>query len=226
MVKKCLKKLIGSERLSFTELPTVLYEIENVLNNRPVCFMYDDDVSEVLTPNSLLYDRKLEFENKCVDEGYFELAEENELWLRSFWLMWYREYLDGLREIRSCRKAGQGASKIRVGDVVVIKEDGVPRHRWRLGEVVELLEGSNGFVRGAKVKAGKTKNIIRRPINRLYPTEVRWSNPREQNLSHAKDTINDKINIQDNSKRTIRPRRGAAVAGELHRRLNDTDAEP
>ena len=40
MVKKCLKKSIGSERLSFTELPTVLFEIENVLNNRPLCFMY------------------------------------------------------------------------------------------------------------------------------------------------------------------------------------------
>ena len=55
MVKKCLKKSIGSERLSFTQLSTVLFEIENVLNNRPLCFMYDDDMSEVLTPNSLLY---------------------------------------------------------------------------------------------------------------------------------------------------------------------------
>ena len=68
MVEKCLKKSIGSKRLSFTELPTVLFEIENVLNNRPLCFMYDDDVSEVLTLNSLLYGRKLEFENKCFDE--------------------------------------------------------------------------------------------------------------------------------------------------------------
>ena len=33
MVKSCLKKSIGSERLSFTELSTVLFEIENVLNN-------------------------------------------------------------------------------------------------------------------------------------------------------------------------------------------------
>ena len=134
--------------------------------------------------------------------------------------------MDGLREIISCRKVGKGASKIRVGDVVVIEEDVVPRHRWRLGVVVQLLEGSDGYVRGAKVKVGKTKNIIRRPVNRLYPTELRWSDPREQNLSHAKDVINDKINIQYNSKRTSRPRRDAAVAGELHRRLNDTDADP
>ena len=101
-------------------------------------------VSEVLTSNSLLYGRKLEFENKCVDEGYFEVTEGNELLLRkcavqkileSFWLMWHREYLDGLREIRSCRKVGKTAYEIRVGDLVVIEEDVVPRHRWRLGVV-------------------------------------------------------------------------------------------
>ena len=44
--------------------------------------MYDDDVSDVLTPNCLLYGRMLEFENKCVDEGYFKVAKGNELWLR------------------------------------------------------------------------------------------------------------------------------------------------
>ena len=72
--------------------------------------------AEVFTPNSLLYGGKLEFENKCVDEGYFEAAEGSELWLRknavqkvveSFWMMWHREYLHGLREIRSYRKVGK-----------------------------------------------------------------------------------------------------------------------
>ena len=48
----------------------------------------------------------------------------------SFWLMWHQEYLDGLREIRSFRKVGKGASEIRVDDVVVIEID-VVRHRWR-----------------------------------------------------------------------------------------------
>ena len=84
-------------------------------------------------------------------------------------------------EIRSCRKVGKEASVIRVGDVVIIEKDVVPRHR--LGVVVELLEGSDGYVRGAKVKVRKTKNVIRRPVNRLYSKELRWSDPREQNLS-------------------------------------------
>ena len=76
MVKKQLKKSIGRERLPFTEPSTVLFEIENVLNNRPLSFMYDDDVYEVSTPNSLLYGKRLEFEKKCVDEGYLKLLME------------------------------------------------------------------------------------------------------------------------------------------------------
>ena len=49
MVKSCLKKSTESERLqlSFTEMLTILSEIENVLNNHPLCFVYDDDVSDV-----------------------------------------------------------------------------------------------------------------------------------------------------------------------------------
>ena len=118
------------------ELSTVLFEIDNVLNDRPSCFMYDDNVPEVLTPNSLLYNRKLEFVNKSVDEGSFEVAEGNGLWLKNcavqkvveiFSLMWHQEYLDDLTKTKNCRKAGKGASNM--GDVVVINKDAVPRHR-------------------------------------------------------------------------------------------------
>ena len=95
--------------------------------------------------------------------------------------MWHQECLDDFREIRSCKKVGKGASEIRVGDIVMIEEDVVPRHRLRLGVVVELLKCSDGYVRGAKMKVGKSKNVIRRPVNRLYSTELGWSNPNEQN---------------------------------------------
>ena len=53
--------------------------------------------------------------------------------VESSWLMWHREYLDGLREIRNCRKEGKAASEIRVADAVVIEVDVMLRHRWRLG---------------------------------------------------------------------------------------------
>ena len=54
---------------------------------------------------------------------------------------------------------------MRVGDAVVIEEDVVPRHRWRLGVVVELLKGSDCYVKGPKVNVGKIKNIIWLPVH-------------------------------------------------------------
>ena len=49
---------------------------------------------------------------------------------------------------------------IKVGDVVVIGEDVVPRHRSRLGIVDELIKCNDWLVRGAKVKVGKSRNVI------------------------------------------------------------------
>ena len=135
MVKSCLKKSIGREKLSFTELLTALFEVQNVLNNHPLCFVYDVDVSDVLTPNCLLYGRNLDRENKIVEEIDFGVIEGSDLyrdlWERKvtlqivvghFWSVWYREYLLGLRE-QTCKSLGRGAAVIKVGDFVVIGED-------------------------------------------------------------------------------------------------------
>ena len=58
-VKRCIKKTVGKEQLTFSELQTILYEVENILNNRPMCAVYDEEFEDILTPNHLLYGRKL-----------------------------------------------------------------------------------------------------------------------------------------------------------------------
>ena len=37
----------------------------------------------------------------------------------------------------------------------------------------ELVKSNDGLVGGGKVKVGKTRNVIQRSVNCLYPTEVR-----------------------------------------------------
>ena len=83
--------------MSFTELLIVLFEVKNVLNSRPLCFVYDDDVSAVLTPNCLLYRRSLDRQNKIVEGIDFGVMKGGDSWekkialqnvVEHFWLVW------------------------------------------------------------------------------------------------------------------------------------------
>ena len=57
IVKRCLKKKVGKACLSCYELQIILSEIE-IINPRPLN-TYDDEMYEVMTPNHLLFGRKL-----------------------------------------------------------------------------------------------------------------------------------------------------------------------
>ena len=42
-VKACLRKHMGRSSLTFEDLRTIVVEIEAVLNNRPLTYVYDDE---------------------------------------------------------------------------------------------------------------------------------------------------------------------------------------
>ena len=59
LVKRCLRKTLGGARLNFDEMRTVLTEVQNILNNRPLTYVYSDELEVPLTPNRLLFGRNL-----------------------------------------------------------------------------------------------------------------------------------------------------------------------
>ena len=48
---------LGKSKLTYEELLTVIAEVEGVLNSRPLCYVYEDSVEEVLTPSHLMIGR-------------------------------------------------------------------------------------------------------------------------------------------------------------------------
>ena len=65
-----------------------------------------------------------------------------------------------------------------MGDIVIIKEEDVPRNEWKLAKVVEAHEDDDGLVRKVTVQVGERKLgkrgehlnqpfIIQRPIQKL-----------------------------------------------------------
>ena len=57
---------------------------------------------------------------------------------------------------------------------MLVFDDKQPRQKWLLGKITELIASNDGKIRGAKVYLGKTRNIIDRPVNRLYPVETNF----------------------------------------------------
>ena len=80
--------------------------------------------------------------------------------------MWSKEYLRHLPQLPN--KGGHPV--LEVGDLVLIKEDNVPRLMWPTGVVQELFPGRDGVVRSCRLKTGPS--CVVRPIQRLYSLEV------------------------------------------------------
>ena len=90
-----------------------------------------------------------------------------------------------------------------IGDIVNIYDDKVPRHKWLLGRIYDVITGKDGAIRDAKLFAGKTKKTVERPINKLYPVEY----------------FNEfTIPIEDENIRQ-RPRREAAILADIQRKF-------
>ena len=165
-VKRCLKKLLGRAHVDYEQLLTVLAEIQTVINNRPLTFLYDEPGDEVLTPNHLLYGRKINLENTSTDDN-IEADEENitkkakhiDTLLQHFRNRWRKEYLTELRENQKCKYKNNEHKLIEVGDIVLIHDEKVKRLLWNIAKVDELLKSRDNKIRGAKVtyyKNGKT----------------------------------------------------------------------
>ena len=87
---------------------------------------------------------------------------------------WKKEYLTELREYQRCNNR-LPAKQVKIGDVVLISDDKIPRCRWRLGKVEELLKSKDGRVRGCKLRVHCDKKKIaylNRPVNKLCYFEV------------------------------------------------------
>ncbi|XP_067041164.1 uncharacterized protein [Acropora muricata] len=98
--------------------------------------------------------------------------------LAHFWNRWRREYLTELREFHR-GKVSESAKSVPVGDVVAVYEENKERGDWKIAVVESLIKGRDGVVRGANIRVivkGKPMHISR-PVQKLYPIEVRSETP-------------------------------------------------
>ena len=227
--KRCLRKILGQSKLTYEELTTVLVEVEGVLNSRPLTYVSPNDIEEPLTPSHLLTGRRImslpdhlcRVEEEDSDSGHDVLTRRmrhlNRL-LEQFWSRWRKEYLLELRESHRYHHGTDNPTPVSVGDVVVVHSTDHPRGFWKLGQVQEVLKGKDNKCRGAVVRVahkGRQAHTLYRPIQLLYPLELKSENKDGNNSdehdSQVGDSVDELSTNETESTPPSRPSRRAAL---------------
>ena len=167
-LKMHLYRVMGSTRLNFEELSTVLSQIEACLNSRPLGTIphFNDEGVEVLTPGHFLIGRPIE----AVPDA--DLTSQPLSTLRRwhlcqalvchFWKRWQSEYIVSLNKYTKWHRP---TKNLRVGDIVVSREDNLMPSQWSLARVIEAHEGRDGLVRVVKLRTAS--GTYTRPVTKV-----------------------------------------------------------
>ncbi|XP_045450124.1 uncharacterized protein LOC123658876 [Melitaea cinxia] len=167
-VKTHLKRVIGQTSLTFEEFYTLLTQIESCVNSRPLTLINSSLDEPPLTPGHFLIgeppfvvpDEPLE-NVKLSPLQRWRLLQQM---MQSFWHRWQNEYLVSLQN-RS--KWNKGCPDIKIGTIVLVKDDRLPPGKWLLGRVIDKHPGVDGITRVVTLQ-NKTKKF-KRPIVKLCP---------------------------------------------------------
>jgi hypothetical protein len=165
--RQVLKSLLHEQIVDDEALCTVLCQVENIINSRPLTYVSDDVRDpQPISPNDLLQQRT----PTVFPSGQFLTTDiyARRRWRQVayiatvFWSRWKNEYLAALQARHKWCKV---ARNLRVNDIVMLLAEDIASRRWVLGRVVEVKVSNDGLVRSAKVKTAH--GVFDRPITKL-----------------------------------------------------------
>ena len=177
-VKKSLMRALGDTRLSLNEMNTLMVEIANLVNERPIGMKPNRRTdSEYLSPNSLLLGRC----SSRISSGPFQpdqvftddpKAAKNRFLLvqaitDQFWKVWLKVYFSTLLVQQKWHAEKRD---LMVDDVCLLKESSAFRGEWRLCKVSKVFPDRRGKVRNVQVmvkpKQGGSSQYV--PTKAIY----------------------------------------------------------
>ena len=170
-VKEVMTGLVKGHRMTDPQLHTVLTEAESIINSRPLTRLSDDPFDlDALTPNHILLG---------MHKNWIAIAGTNEKDITSrkhwrqvqalqhhFWSRWTKEYLPTLTKRAKWRTR---QPNLRVGELVLVKDDNLKRGKWPLGRIQKVALGKDGVVRVADVRT--STGVYVRPASAILRLE-------------------------------------------------------
>lgn len=161
-VKGILSSVVGQQVLDDEGLQTLFYEVEAILNDRPITKVSDDPNDlEALTPNHILLLKR----KPIFPPGLFERSDlySRRRWKQVqyiaelFWKRWTSEYLLVMQE--------RPRRSFSTGDIVIIADATAPRGSWMMGRVLSTKSDSKGLV--CSVCLQTKTSVLKRPVTNI-----------------------------------------------------------
>eukprot|EP00794_Sanderia_malayensis_P004234 gene4233-biopygen3409 len=180
MTKTVLKRILGKAALKYSEMEVVLKKTQGILNNRPLTYQGEELEDEPLTPNHLIFGRRLQQMPAAPDDFEEEdvalRRRHIETKLNQIWSRWNKEYLLGLREFhKSKENVKKSGYEVQPGDIVLVENKHAQRGMWKSARVLKLIKGLDGLVRGVAIEViiNGAKRRLERAVQQIFPLEIR-----------------------------------------------------
>ena len=167
--KRALNVTIGDQIFTFSELQTVMYEVAQLVNQRPIGRKPSNPQEcAYLCPNDLILGRS----STHIPQGPFLDTNTKDRYkfiqavLNNFWKRWTREVFPGLVIQPKWHVDRRNAT---VGDVVLIQDSNVVRGEWKMGVISAVTPSKDDRIRKVDVtyKRGSTSITVSRTVQRL-----------------------------------------------------------
>ena len=166
-VKRAMKVLVKSEKLTFVEWETVFSRISGLLNCRPLTAVSSSPLDDPpVTPNHFLIGRGdlASPEVPCAPfhGNYRERRQLCDELVSNFW----KRYITCIQKLSPRPKWSNEEQSVKERDVVLIVDDKLKRGQWKMAEIVKLYPGGDDLVRVVDVRFANGQ-ILKRPITKL-----------------------------------------------------------
>ena len=149
-----LKRIVGTQLLTFEELSTITCNVESFLNSRPLGPVTSHDLDGLcpLTPSHFLIGRaaraypKERMDHNPTTLQRWDICKKAS---QDFWDRWSLEYLQQLQKATKWHKKQRN---YEVGDLVMLTDGNHFQCQWTMAKVIKTYPGRDGLVRAVDVQ--------------------------------------------------------------------------
>ncbi|GFS50986.1 integrase catalytic domain-containing protein [Trichonephila clavipes] len=186
-----LKRTLGRSVLKYDELYTVLCDCASIINCRPLTYVSENPEELIpLTPSMFLISNKnsnIEDIEELNSNSLNKRIKYRSKLLKDLRQRFRNEYLSQLIQKHNEKESRDP----QIGEVVLVGDDNKKRLFWALAKIIELIPGRDGKIRTVRLKTQHGKML--RPIQRIYPLEIRSNENLQRGLEESIPTVSETL---------------------------------